>query len=42
MQNIGLEPSQHTYDGIVKAVVSERGITYGMKVVRYFNNLDQI
>ncbi|XP_058115030.1 pentatricopeptide repeat-containing protein At1g76280 isoform X4 [Magnolia sinica] len=34
MDNIGLEPSQHTFDGLVKVVVSERGITYGMKVVK--------
>ncbi|XP_077237689.1 tetratricopeptide repeat (TPR)-like superfamily protein isoform X3 [Tasmannia lanceolata] len=34
MHNIGLEPSRHTYDGLIKAVVSERGIIYGMKVVK--------
>ncbi|XP_073011123.1 pentatricopeptide repeat-containing protein At1g76280 isoform X2 [Typha latifolia] len=33
MHDLGLEPSQHTYDGFVKAVIKEKGIAYGMKVV---------
>lgn len=34
MQNLGLEPSQCTYDCFVKAVLSEIGVTYAMKVVK--------
>lgn len=33
MHDIGLEPSGDTYDGFVKAVVYEKGVNYGMKVV---------
>ncbi|XP_068646920.1 pentatricopeptide repeat-containing protein At1g76280 [Aristolochia californica] len=34
MQSLGLEPSQHTFDGLVKAVIPERGVNYGVKVVK--------
>ena len=34
MQNLGLEPSCHTYDGLIKAIVSDRGFSDGMEVVR--------
>ncbi|KAF7817683.1 pentatricopeptide repeat-containing protein [Senna tora] len=33
MQNLGLQPSSHTYDGFVRAVVSERGFSDGLEVV---------
>lgn len=33
MENLGLEPSPHTYDGLVKAVVSHRGIDDTMELV---------
>ncbi|XP_034675182.1 pentatricopeptide repeat-containing protein At1g76280 isoform X5 [Vitis riparia] len=32
MQNLGLEPSCHTYDGLIKAIVSDRGFSDGMEV----------
>jgi len=35
MKNLGLQPSSHTYDGFVRAVVSERGYNDGMEVVSY-------
>ncbi|OVA11971.1 Pentatricopeptide repeat [Macleaya cordata] len=34
MHNLGLEPSCHTYDGFIRAVVLERGVTDGMKVLK--------
>ncbi|KAG9442350.1 hypothetical protein H6P81_018204 [Aristolochia fimbriata] len=34
MQNLGLKPSQHTYDGFLKAVIPERGVNYGVQVVK--------
>ncbi|XP_068639656.1 uncharacterized protein [Aristolochia californica] len=33
MKGLGLEPSQHTFDGFVKAVIPERGVNYSIKVV---------
>ncbi|XP_061356576.1 pentatricopeptide repeat-containing protein At1g76280 isoform X2 [Gastrolobium bilobum] len=33
MQNFGLQPSSHTYDGIVRAVVSGRSFRHGMRVL---------
>ncbi|XP_059459556.1 pentatricopeptide repeat-containing protein At1g76280-like isoform X7 [Corylus avellana] len=35
MKNLRLQPSSHTYDGFVRAVVSERGYIDGMEVVSY-------
>ncbi|XP_019702035.1 pentatricopeptide repeat-containing protein At1g76280 isoform X2 [Elaeis guineensis] len=32
MHNLGVEPSQHSYDGFVKAVINGKGVAYGMKV----------
>ncbi|KAG6683354.1 hypothetical protein I3842_12G007500 [Carya illinoinensis] len=34
MKNLGLQPSSHTYDGFVRAVVSEKGYNYGMEVLK--------
>ncbi|XP_042480885.1 pentatricopeptide repeat-containing protein At1g76280 isoform X2 [Macadamia integrifolia] len=34
MNNLGLKPSRHTYHSYIKVVVSERGITDGMKVLK--------
>ncbi|KAF8410322.1 hypothetical protein HHK36_002849 [Tetracentron sinense] len=34
MHNLGLEPSSHTYNAFIKAVVHERGVTDGMKVLK--------
>ncbi|KAJ7962421.1 Pentatricopeptide repeat [Quillaja saponaria] len=34
MLNLGLQPSSHTYDGFVRALVSERGFNEGMEVLR--------
>lgn len=34
MKNLGLQPSSHTYDGFVRAVVSERGYNDGMEVLK--------
>ncbi|KAM6600779.1 hypothetical protein CsatA_020388 [Cannabis sativa] len=34
MQVLGLEPSIHTYDGFIRAVVSERGFSAGMEVLK--------
>lgn len=33
MQNLGIQPSSRTWDGFVRAVVSERGFSIGMEVV---------
>lgn len=33
MQNLGLQPSSHTYDGIIRAVVSQRSFGDAMGVV---------
>ncbi|XP_020083577.1 pentatricopeptide repeat-containing protein At1g76280 isoform X1 [Ananas comosus] len=33
MREVGLLPSRYTYDGFVKAVITGKGVTYGMKVV---------
>ncbi|KAF2301497.1 hypothetical protein GH714_025145 [Hevea brasiliensis] len=32
MQNLGVQPSSHTYDGFIRAVISGRGISEGIKV----------
>ncbi|MQL77576.1 hypothetical protein Taro_009973 [Colocasia esculenta] len=32
MHDLGMEPSPHTFDGFVRAVISERGLTYAMRV----------
>ncbi|MQM20517.1 hypothetical protein Taro_053539 [Colocasia esculenta] len=34
MHDLGMEPSPHTFDGFVRAVISERGLTYAMRVVK--------
>ncbi|CAD5169141.1 unnamed protein product [Musa acuminata subsp. malaccensis] len=34
MLDIGLKPSEHTYDGFVKAAIEGKGVDYGMKVVK--------
>ncbi|KAG5542786.1 hypothetical protein RHGRI_015784 [Rhododendron griersonianum] len=34
MQNMGLEPSSSTYDGLIRAVVSERGFHDGIEVLK--------
>lgn len=34
MQNFGLQPSSHTYDGFVRAIVSERGFIGGMEILK--------
>ncbi|XP_038987997.1 pentatricopeptide repeat-containing protein At1g76280 isoform X2 [Phoenix dactylifera] len=34
MHNLGVEPSKHTYDGFVKAVINGKGVAYGMKVIK--------
>ncbi|GMH18910.1 hypothetical protein Nepgr_020751 [Nepenthes gracilis] len=34
MQTLGLEPSCHTYDGFIRAIISEKGFGDGMKVLR--------
>ncbi|KAA8537422.1 hypothetical protein F0562_026891 [Nyssa sinensis] len=34
MQSLGLEPSGHTYNGFIRAVVSERGFLDGMEVLK--------
>ncbi|KAG1327487.1 pentatricopeptide repeat-containing protein [Cocos nucifera] len=34
MHNLGVEPSQHSYDGFVKAVINGKGVAYGMKVIK--------
>ncbi|KAM7490414.1 hypothetical protein LguiA_033335 [Lonicera macranthoides] len=41
MQNLGVEPSCSTYDGFIRAVVFERGLRDGMKVLKLMekNNL---
>ncbi|KAI4336705.1 hypothetical protein L6164_015197 [Bauhinia variegata] len=41
MQNLGLQPTSHTYDGFVRAVVSQRGFNYGVEVLKVMqqNNL---
>ncbi|XP_078443233.1 tetratricopeptide repeat (TPR)-like superfamily protein isoform X2 [Wolffia australiana] len=33
MHELGLEPSPHTYDGFVRAVISEKGVECAMRVV---------
>lgn len=33
MQNLGLEPSEETYDGLLKAAVYCKGLAAGMEVV---------
>ncbi|KAJ9189925.1 hypothetical protein P3X46_001173 [Hevea brasiliensis] len=33
MQNLGVQPSSHTYDGFIRAVISGRGISEGIKVL---------
>lgn len=35
MQKLGLQPSSHTYDGFVRAVISEKGFSVGMEVVSH-------
>lgn len=42
MQNLGLQPSSHTYDGFVRAVISERGFSFGMEVVSHIGLLYEI
>ncbi|XP_048444515.1 pentatricopeptide repeat-containing protein At1g76280 isoform X1 [Pyrus x bretschneideri] len=34
MQNFGLQPSSHTYDGFVRAVASQRGFSIGMEILQ--------
>ncbi|KAL4310638.1 hypothetical protein GQ457_01G008730 [Hibiscus cannabinus] len=34
MQNLGLRPSSHAYDGIVRAIIQTRGFRAGMKVLK--------
>lgn len=38
MHSLGLEPSLITYNGFLKAVVFERGVIHGMKVVKAMEN----
>ncbi|KAJ4717572.1 Pentatricopeptide repeat [Melia azedarach] len=33
MQRLGLQPSSHTYDVFIRAIVSDRGFSYGMEVL---------
>ncbi|CAA6671155.1 unnamed protein product [Spirodela intermedia] len=33
MHDLGLEPSPHTFDGFVRAVILEKGVAYAMRVV---------
>ena len=33
MHDLGLEPSEHTYDGFVKAVIYGKGVANGMEMV---------
>lgn len=35
MQNLGLQPSSHTCDGFVRAVISKRGFNVGMELVSH-------
>lgn len=41
MQSLGLQPSSHTYDGFIRAIVSDRGLSNGMDVLKIMqqNNL---
>ncbi|KAK9137910.1 hypothetical protein Sjap_008504 [Stephania japonica] len=39
MQALGLEPSSHTYDALIRAVVSERGAFEGIQLVKTMENL---
>ncbi|ESR34481.1 hypothetical protein CICLE_v10004328mg [Citrus x clementina] len=41
MQSLGLQPSSHTYDGFIRAIVSDRGLRNGMEVLKIMqqNNL---
>lgn len=41
MQSLGLQPSSHTYDGFIRAIVSDRGLSNGMEVLKIMqqNNL---
>ncbi|XWS20860.1 hypothetical protein CRYUN_Cryun30bG0005200 [Craigia yunnanensis] len=34
MENLGLQPSSHTYDGFVRAVIPTRGFSAGMKMLK--------
>ncbi|XVF35846.1 hypothetical protein REPUB_Repub19eG0006300 [Reevesia pubescens] len=34
MQNLGLQPSSHTYDGYMRAVIPTRGYSAGMKMLK--------
>uniref|UniRef100_A0A1D1YHD1 Pentatricopeptide repeat-containing protein At1g76280 n=1 Tax=Anthurium amnicola TaxID=1678845 RepID=A0A1D1YHD1_9ARAE len=34
MLDLGLKPSPHTFDGFVRAIISEKGVTYAMRVVQ--------
>ncbi|XVE69624.1 hypothetical protein DITRI_Ditri10aG0005100 [Diplodiscus trichospermus] len=34
MQNLGLQPSSHTYDGFVRAIIPARGFSAGMKMLK--------
>ncbi|XP_028784622.1 pentatricopeptide repeat-containing protein At1g76280 isoform X2 [Neltuma alba] len=34
MQNLGLQPSSHTYDGLIRAAVSEIGFSEGLEVLK--------
>ncbi|XP_030527050.1 pentatricopeptide repeat-containing protein At1g76280-like isoform X4 [Rhodamnia argentea] len=34
MQNLGLQPSSRTYDGFIRAIVTERGFTDGLELLK--------
>ncbi|KAK9160415.1 hypothetical protein Syun_006756 [Stephania yunnanensis] len=40
MRTLGLEPSSHTYDALIRAVVSERGAFEGIQLVKTMENLN--
>ncbi|KAM7250277.1 hypothetical protein ACFE04_022160 [Oxalis oulophora] len=40
MQNLGLEPSSHTFDGFVRAAISERGPDYGIELLKMMKHRD--
>lgn len=35
MHDLGLTPSRHTYSGLIKAVITGKGVTHGMDLVPF-------
>lgn len=37
MQKLGFQINSHVYDGLIRAIVPERGFSSGMEIVSYIN-----